>query len=80
MNALMWPTFPPITMSTPFIEMPHRAAALPSTTSSPPWALAPADCEASPFTHTEPLIMFSATPVPALPLIVISACWFIPAA
>ena len=25
-----------------------------------------------------PLIMFSATPVPALPLIVISACWFMP--
>ena len=24
MNALMWPTMPPTTMSTPFIEMPQR--------------------------------------------------------
>ena len=80
MNALMCPTSPPTTMSTPFIEIPHRAAALPSITSSPPCAVAPADCDALPFTQTVPLIMFSATPVPALPSIVTSACWFMPAA
>ena len=80
MNALMCPTLPPTTMSTPFIEMPQRAAALPSMTSRPPCAVAPADCEASPLTHTVPLIMFSATPVPALPWITTSARWFIPAA
>ncbi len=49
-------------------------------TSSPPCAVAPADCEALPVTRTVPLIMFSATPVPALPLMVTSASWFIPAA
>ena len=32
--------------------------------------MAPADWEALPFTRTAPLIMFSATPVPALPSIV----------
>jgi hypothetical protein len=80
MNALMWPMSPPTTMSTPFIEIPQRAAALPSMTSSPPWAVAPADCEALPLTHTVPLIMFSATPVPALPSMTTSACWFMPAA
>ena len=31
-------------MSTPFIEMPQRAAALPRITSSPPRPVAPADC------------------------------------
>ena len=67
-------------MSTPFLEMPHLAAALPSMTSSPPWAVAPADCDALPLTQTDPLIMFSATPVPALPLMITSACLFIPAA
>ena len=67
-------------MSTPFIEIPQRAAASPSTTSSPPWAVAPADCDALPFTHTEPLIMFSATPTPTLPSTTTSADWFMPAA
>ena len=52
MNALMWPMSPPTTMSTPFIEMPHRAAALPSMTRRPPCAVAPADCDALPLTHT----------------------------
>ena len=42
-------------------------AALPSTTSSPPQPVAPAPCEASPFTWTRPDIMFSATPTPACP-------------
>ena len=39
MNALMWPTEPWTTMSTPFIEMPQRAEASPwMTTSRPgPW-------------------------------------------
>ena len=62
MNALMWPTSPPTTMSTPFIEIPQRIGAVPSMTSSPPWAVAPADWEASPRTRTGPDIMFSATP------------------
>ena len=39
----------------------------------------PADCDASPFTCTKPDIMFSPTPVPALPLIVTVARLFIPA-
>jgi hypothetical protein len=39
-------------------------------TSSPPCAVAPAALEAKPLTCTFPLIMFSATPVPALPLMV----------
>jgi hypothetical protein len=73
MKALMWPMSPPTTMSTPFIEMPQRAAASPSMTSRPPCAVAPADCDALPLTHTVPLIMFSATPVPALPSMVTSA-------
>ena len=79
MNADMWPTEPLTTMSRPFIEMPQRAEALPSITSRPPRPVAPADCEASPFTCTRPDIMFSATPVPALPLMVIAACLFMPA-
>ena len=45
----MWPMSPPTTMSTPFIEIPQRAAALPSITSRPPCAVAPADWEALPF-------------------------------
>ena len=75
----MCPTEPFTTMSMPFIEMPQRAEALPSMTSRPPQPVAPADCEASPFTCTRPDIMFSATPVPALPLIVTVACLFMPA-
>ncbi len=54
-------------MSTPFMEMPQRAAASPCTTSRPPCAVAPADWLALPSTTTGPDIMFSATPVPALP-------------
>ena len=50
-------------MSTPFIEMPQRAAASPCTTSSPPWAVAPADWLTLPSTTTDPDIMFSAIPV-----------------
>ena len=41
MNALMCPTEPRTTMSTPFIEMPQRAEASPWTTSSPPRPVAP---------------------------------------
>ena len=75
----MWPTEPLTTMSRPRSEMPQRAEALPSTTSRPPQPVAPADCETSPFTCTRPDIMFSATPVPALPLMVMVACLFMPA-
>jgi hypothetical protein len=53
--------------------MPSRADAFPSMTRRPPQPVAPADCEASPFTCTRPDIMFSATPVPALPLMVMLA-------
>ena len=35
MNALMCPTEPCTTMSTPFIEIPQRAEALPRITSEP---------------------------------------------
>ena len=42
--------------------------------------VAPADWDALPLTQTVPLIMFSATPVPALPSTMTSACLFIPAA
>ena len=75
----MWPTEPLTTMSRPRSEMPQRAEALPSTISRPPQPVAPADCETSPFTCTRPDIMFSATPVPALPLMVTEACLFMPA-
>ena len=67
MNALRWPTEPRTTMSTPFIEIPQRAAASPWTTSRPPWAVAPADWLTLPSTTTRPDIMFSAIPVLALP-------------
>ena len=79
MNADMCPTEPFTTMSMPFIEMPQRADALPSITSSPPQPVAPAACEASPVTCTWPDIMFSATPGPALPLMTTVACLFMPA-
>ena len=36
MKALMWPTSPPTTIVTPFMEMPQRAEASPSMTTSPP--------------------------------------------
>ena len=66
-------------MSMPFIEMPQRDEALPSMRSSPPRPVAPADWLASPATCTKPDIMFSATPVPALPWISTVACLFMPA-
>ena len=67
-------------MSTPFIEMPQRMEAEPPMTSRPPCAVAPADWEASPVTRTVPDIMFSATPVPALPWMVTVPPSFMPAA
>ena len=67
-------------MSIPFIEMPQRAEAEPSMTRSPPCPVAPAYCEASPFTRTSPDIRFSATPGPALPSMVTAAVLFMPAA
>ena len=79
MNADICPTDPFTTMSMPFMEMPQRAAALPSTSSSPPQPDAPAACETSPVTCTLPDIMFSATPGPALPLITTVAALFMPA-
>src|SRR5436305_961163 len=54
-------------MSTPFIEIPQRAPASPCTTTSPPRPVAPADWLALPSTITSPDMMFSASPVPALP-------------
>ena len=47
-------------------------------TSRPPWAVAPADWLALPFTRIVPDIMFSPTPTPAWPWIVSSASWFMP--
>ncbi len=79
MNALICPTEPFTTISTPFMEMPQRALALPSMMSSPPCAVAPAAWLASPRTCTVPDIMFSARPVPALPLMVMLAPAFMPA-
>ena len=67
MNAPTWPIEPWTTMSTPFIEIPQRAEALPLITSRPPRPVAPADWLASPSTTTVPDIMFSATPTPQLP-------------
>ena len=78
MNPLMWPTEPPTTMSIPFIEIPQRADASPWTTSSPPRPVAPADWLALPWTTT-PDIMFSASPVLALPCTRTVASLFIPA-
>ena len=79
MNALMWPTEPRTTMSTPFIEMPQRELASPSITTRPPWPEAPAACEALPVTRTTPDMMFSARPGPAWPWMVMQAAWFMPA-
>ncbi len=75
----MWPIDPFTRMSTPFIEMPQRAPALPSIRSRPPWAVAPAAWLASPRTWTTPDIMFSATPTPALPPMTTVARLFMPA-
>jgi len=79
MNALIWPTDPPTTISAPFMEIPQREEVSPSITNKPPRADAPADCEALPRTRTKPDIMFSATPGPACPLTTTSACLFMPA-
>ena len=79
MNALMWPTDPCTTMSTPFMEMPQRAAALPRTTTRPPRPVAAADWLALPSTITVPDMMFSARPTPALPCTCTVACLFMPA-
>ncbi len=62
MKALMWPTEPRTTMSTPFIEMPQRAEASPLITTRPPRPVAPADWLALPSTTTVPDMMFSARP------------------
>ena len=75
----MWPTDPCTTMSTPFIEIPQRAAALPRITSRPPRPVAPADCDALPSTITAPDMMFSAQPTPTLPCTRTVACLFMPA-
>ena len=66
-------------MSTPFIEIPQRAAASPWTTRSPPCAVAPADWLTLPSTTTLPDIMFSAIPVLALPRTTTVASLFMPA-
>ena len=66
-------------MSTPFIEIPQRADALPRITTRPPRPVAPADCEAFPSTITAPDMMFSATPTPTLPCTRTVASLFIPA-
>ncbi len=67
MKPETWPTEPWTTISTPFIEIPQRAEALPRITSSPPRPVAPADWLASPSIQTAPDMMFSATPTPQLP-------------
>ena len=79
MNALMWPTLPPTTISTPFMEMPQRAPALPPTTTRPPQPVAPADMVALPVMRTTPDMMFSASPVLALPSTSTRPRWCIPA-
>jgi hypothetical protein len=79
MNALMWPTEPPTTMSIPFIEIPQRDDASPRTTRMPPRPVAPADWLAFPSTITLPDIKFSAIPVEVLPCTRTVASLFIPA-
>ena len=79
MNALMWPMSPLTTISTPFMEMPQRAAASPSTTTRPPRPVAAQACDELPVMRIVPLMMFSPTPTPALPSIVTLACLFMPA-
>ena len=74
----MWPTEPFTTIVMPFIEMPQREAASPSTISMPPRPEAPAPCEQLPVTCTRPDIMFSATPGPAWPWMVMWASLFMP--
>ena len=81
MNALMWPTEPRTTMSTPFIEIPQRAAALPSIDEQAAVAgRAGRLARVARRRRRVPDIMFSATPgarvaVRRAP----SACLFMPA-
>jgi hypothetical protein len=79
MKALRCPTEPPTTMSTPFIEIPQRAAASPWMTMRPPRAVAPADWLAFPSTVAVPDIRFSPKPGPALPCTRTVASLFMPA-
>ena len=79
MNPPACPIEPWTTMSTPFIEIPQRADALPLITRVPPRPVAPADWLVSPATITCPDMMFSATPVPALPATRTVASLFMPA-
>ncbi len=74
----MWPTEPFTTIEMPFIEMPQREEASPSTISIPPRPEAPAPCEQLPVTWIRPDIMFSPTPGPAWPCTVIEASLFMP--
>ena len=52
MKPETWPIEPWTTMSTPFIEIPQRAEALPLIDQQPPRPVAPADWLASPSTTT----------------------------
>jgi hypothetical protein len=67
------PTLPRATMSIPYIEIPHRVAALPFITIKPPFWLA------SPSIMKVPDIMFAATRDPAGPDRFTVACLLIPA-
>ena len=67
-------------MSTPFIEIPQRADALPRITTSPPRPVAPADCAGVAVDddgagHD----VLGARPTPALPCTRTVACLFMPA-
>ena len=79
MNALMCPTEPRTTMSTPFIEMPAARRRVALDDDRPPRPVAPADWLALPSTTTVPDMMFSARPTPALPCTRTVACLFMPA-
>ncbi len=79
MKALMCPTEPRMTMSTPFIEIPQRALASPCTTTSPPRPVAAAYWLVFPSTITRPDMMFSASPGPAVPCTRTVASLFMPA-
>ena len=79
MNALMCPTEPRTTMSTPFIEIPQRDDASPWTTSSPPRPVAPADWLDVAVDDHEPGHHVLGEPVPALPCTRTVARLFIPA-
>ena len=72
MKALIAPTFPATAMVPPLSEIPVRREVSPSITIRPPWAVAPADSEALPWTRIVPSIRFSPTPHPTNPLTVMS--------